>query len=406
VLFTIFPPTGDLDDAQIAVLDLQTNTKTVLVKGGHHAQYVDTGHLVYAAGSTLRAVRFDLARLTTIGTPVPIADQVLTSTMGAANVAIARNGTLAYMIGSRELSLRRLVWVDRDGTSEVVSAIEPDEYTNIRLSPDARTAMVALRNDVWLYELASGRRTRLTRDSSIGGGAPMAWDPTGARVAYTSFRGGGENAWIHPIDNSSEPRQLTKLDGAVDVDAWSPDGRVLAVHHHRVDGNLSMLMARADTDNSMPEVFVEDEPGAEGSSFSPDGRYVAYMSRETGGCEVYVRAYPRSGGRFPVSVGGGREVIWSRSGELLYRSQSGDRMFAVPVTTTPSLHIGSPTELFSGRFTINTGSGPRPVYDMTRDGKRFLMMQDAADASQAAPAPRLIVVQNWFEELKRLVPTN
>lgn len=191
VLFTIFPPTADLDDAQIAVLDLQTNTKTVLVKGGHHAQYVDTGHLVYAAGSTLRAVRFDLARLTTVGTPVPIADQVLTSTMGAANVAIARNGTLAYMTGSRELSLRRLVWVDRDGTSEVVSAIEPDEYTNIRLSPDARTAVVALRNDVWLYELASGRRTRLTRDSSIGGGAPMAWDPAGARVAYTSFRGGG-----------------------------------------------------------------------------------------------------------------------------------------------------------------------------------------------------------------------
>jgi serine/threonine-protein kinase len=405
VLFTILPQTGDLDDAQIAVLDLQTNTKTLLVKGGHHAQYVETGHLVYGAAGTLRAVRFDLARLTTIGTPIPVADQLLTGTTGATNVAIAKNGTLAYISGSPEITLRRLVWVNRDGTSEPVNAVEPDEYTNVRLSPDGRNAIVSLRNDLWVYELESGRRTRVTRDSSIGAGAPMAWDPAGKTVAYTSNRGGGENAWIQPVDNSSEPRQLTKLDGAVDVDSWSPDGRVLAVHQHRLDGNLSMLMVRTDTDNSPPEVFVDDEPWAEGSSFSPDGRYVAYMSRETGGYEVYVRAYPRSGGRSPVSVGGGREVTWLPNGELVYRSETGDRMFAVPVTTTPSLRIGAPKEVFSGPFAINAGSGPRPLYGVTHDGRRFLMLEDAA-GSDVVSAPRFIVVQHWIEELKRLALTN
>jgi serine/threonine-protein kinase len=404
VLFTILPPTGDLNSALIAVLDLQTNTKTVLVQGGHHAHYIGTGHLVYASGGTLRAIRFDPVSLTTLGTPVPIDDRVLTSVSGAANMAFAANGTLAYIRGSRELRLRRLVWVNRDGTSEPVGALEPDEYSNVRLSPDGRRAVVSLRNDLWVYELASGRRTRLTRDASVD--APMAWNPDGLTIAYTAARGGSENVWIQPIDNSSEPRQLTNLDGGVDVDSWSPDGRVLAVHHHRLDGNVSMLMIRADADHSPSEVFVEDEPWAEGSWFSPDGRYVAYMSRETGGYEVYVRAYPRAGGRLPVSVGGAREAIWSSNGELFYRSETGDRMLTVTMTTTPSLHIGAPKELFSGRFAMNAGTGPRPIYDVTRDGRRFLMLQDAPDASQVAPSPRLIVVQNWFAELTRLLPTD
>jgi hypothetical protein len=284
VLFTILPYTDDLQTAQIAVFDLQTNTKTVLIQGGHHAQYVDTGHLVYVAGNTLHAIRFDPGRLMTIGSPVPILDEVLTTIVGAANVTIAGNGTLAYISGSRTRNLRRLVWVDRDGTSEPLTAIDPDEYMNVRLSPDGRNAVVSLRSDLWVYELASGRRARLTRDASVD--APMAWNPTDATVAYTAARGGGQNVWLHPIDNSSEPRELTKVDGSVDVDSWSPDGRVLAVHHHRVDGGIRMLMLRLDADSSPPEVFVEDEPWAEGSWFSPDGRYVAYMSRETGGYEV------------------------------------------------------------------------------------------------------------------------
>lgn len=404
VLFTILPYTDDLQTAQIAVFDLQTNTKTVLIQGGHHAQYVDTGHLVYVAGNTLHAIRFDPGRLMTIGSPVPILDEVLTTIVGAANVTIAGNGTLAYISGSRTRNLRRLVWVDRDGTSEPLTAIDPDEYMNVRLSPDGRNAVVSLRSDLWVYELASGRRARLTRDASVD--APMAWNPTDATVAYTAARRGGQNVWLHPIDNSSEPRELTKVDGSVDVDSWSPDGRVLAVHHHRVDGGIRMLMLRLDADSSPPEVFVEDEPWAEGSWFSPDGRYVAYMSRETGGYEVYIRAYPRAGGRVPVSVRGAREVIWSNSGELFYRSEMGDRMFAVPVTTTPSLRIGDPKELFSGRFAVNSGTGPRPVYDVTRDGRRFLMLQDANDGSQSVPALRFIVVQNWTEDLKRLVPAN
>jgi serine/threonine-protein kinase len=404
VLFTILQTTDTLENAQIAVLDLQTKTHTVLIRSGHHAQYVPTGHLVYGAGSTLRAVAFDLERRAVVGTPVPVLDGLMTSPSGAVDAAISLNGTLTYVKGTTGSNLRRPVFVDRDGTSEPVSAIEADAYANVRLSPDGRNAMVSMRNDLWLYELDSGRRTRFTRDGSAGD--PMAWDPSGVRLAYSSNRGGTAsiNAWVQPADGSGEPRQLTKLDGQIDVDWWSPDGRVLALHQHRPDGGQSMLMLRMDTDSPAPELFVEDEPWAEGATFSPDGRYVAYMSSETGRREVYIRTYPRSGGKTPVSTGGGREVLWARTGELFYRTEDGDRMMAVTVTTQPTLRVGNPRELFAGHYSVNTAYGPRPLYDVTKDGRRFLMLQDVSSGPDEPAPPRIIVVQHWADELKRLVP--
>jgi len=406
VLYTILPTTGGLDNAQIALLDLRTSSQTVLVRGGHHAHFVGTEHLVYGTGNTLSAVSFDLARRTATGAPVPVLEQVLATPYGAVGAAVAENGTLAYVSGTSGLAKRRIVWVNRDGSSEPIPAIDADDYRNVRLSPDGRTAMVALNGDLWIYELTSGRRTRLTRDGSAG--SPMAWHPNGSRIAFTSRRGGNAalNAWVQAADGSDSPRQVTNLEGTVDVDEWSPDGRVLAVHHHRPDGGQSMLMLRMDTADATAEPFVEDEPWAEGATFSPDGRYVAYTADEDGQREVYIRAYPRAGGRIPVSVGGGQQVMWAPTGEIFYRNDAGDRLMVVSVTTKPTLRVGVPREVLNTPFSVNPGLAPRPLYDVTADGRRFLTMQDAADGSEKPSVPRLIVVQHWLEELKRLVPVN
>jgi serine/threonine-protein kinase len=406
VLFTIMPAArGGLDNAQIAVLDFRTNTQTVLVRGGSHAHYVPTGHLVYAAGGALRAVPFDLGRLAVVGTPVPVVEEVFTTGTGGVDAVVAANGTLVY-VAANTATARSLVWIGRDGAVGSIATIPADAYASPRLSPDGRSVLVSVRNDVWIYDIASGRRTRVTRDGLAS--ARIAWDPTGSLVAYTSTRGGGgsPNVWVQPSDGSSEARQLTKLDGAVDVDWWSPDGRVLAVHHHGPDG-IRMLMLSTDKEGSEPQPFVEDEPGAEGASFSPDGRYLAYMSTESGQREIYIRAYPRSGGRTTVSVGGGREPVWARNGELYYRNLTGDRMMAVTVTTKPTLRVGGPSEVFAGRFVLNPpGGGPQPFYDVTRDGPRFLMLKEGDGSGKDVPRARFIIVQNRVEELKRLVPTN
>jgi serine/threonine-protein kinase len=403
VLFTILPRGPTINDAQIAVLDLATGRYKLILRGGSHAHYSPTGHLVYAVGGALHAVRFDLAQLAVVGSSVPILEDVVTTATGAMDAMISRTGTLVYARGTFTSPQRRLVWVDRNGGAEPVVTIEPADYLNLRLSPNARDVAITFQNDVWIHDIRTGRRTRLTRDGSVT--TPAVWDPTGSRVAYTSTRGGGQNVWLERTDGSGEARQLTKLDGIVDVDSWSPDGRVLAVHHHRPDGGMSMLMLRMDTDAPRAEPFVEEEPWAEGTTFSPDGRFVAYMSSETGRREVYIRAYPRNGGSVPVSVGGGREAIWSPTGELFYRNETGDRMMAVSVSTQPMLRLGDPKEVFAGRFSINAGGSPRPVYDLAPDGRRFLMLQDTRSASEPQ-APRIVVVQHFDQELKRTVPTN
>jgi eukaryotic-like serine/threonine-protein kinase len=164
-------------------------------------------------------------------------------------------------------------------------------------------------------------------------------------------------------------------------------------------------MLRMDEDGAEPEIFVGDEFNAEGATFSPDGRYVAYSAEEAGQREVYIRAYPRSGGRTTVSVGGGREVTWGRNGELFYRTLTGQGM-AIKIATQPGLSVGDPVELSGGRYFSRYGGAPRASYDVTSDGRRFLALLEVGDRSDDATQPRLVVVQNWLSELRRLVPAD
>jgi serine/threonine-protein kinase len=402
VLFTILPTTGGADAARVAVLDLITGKQTVILQGGSHAHYIPTGHLIYANAGTVFAVPFDLSRLSTIGTPVPVLHEVLTAATGFVDLSIASDGTLAYVFGRPTNSITNsIIWVDRAGNPESIRSIEPGEYRNVRLSPDGRRVLIFDNRDIWIVDLETGTRTRVTRDGSATG--PMVWEPSGSRVAYTSTRAGSQNIWIQAADGSNDARQFTKLDGVVDVDAWSPDGRVLAVHQHEPDGGQRILMFHIDTPDASPDVFVDDEPEAEGAAFSPDGRYLAYTSVDTGRREVYIRAYPRAGGRAPVSVGGGREVVWTQGG-LFYRNETNERMLNATVSTLPTLTVGRPRELFARRY-YGGGGAPRPLYDVTLDGRKLLMLQPVTDEQQHT-APRVVIVQNWFEELKRLAPAN
>ena len=273
----------------------------MLVPQGSHAHYVQTGHLVYRVGETLQAVPFDAARLEVTGAPAVVLDEIGYSAFRGAEMAISANGTFVYSPATltRE-GTKSIVWVDRDGTTEHVKTIEAADYRNLRLSPDGRSVLVFFENDLWIHDISSGRRTRVTRDGSVTG--PLVWSSKSSRVAYTSTRGGTSsfNVWVQPVDGSGEPFQVTKLEGIIDVDSWSPDERTLAVHQHVPDGSTRMLMIDIDREGLAPEPFVDNEPDAEGGTFSPDGRYVAYTSSDTGQREVYIRPYPRSGGRTTV----------------------------------------------------------------------------------------------------------
>jgi hypothetical protein len=257
--------------------------------------------------------------------------------------------------------------------------------------------------DIWIYDVASGRSSRLTRDGTSLMGV---WDPSGSRVAYSSAKGGNLEAWVQPSDGSGEPRQLTRLGGQVHVDTWSPDGRTLTIHHHVPEGSTRILMLPMDEAQAepTPQVFNVGESAAESADFSRDGRYVAYLSAETGRREIYIRPYQHPG-RVPVSVGGGREPVWANNGELFYRNLTGDRMFAVSVATEPKLKIGTTVPLFQGPYYTSAAGSPRPQYDVTADGQRLLMLAPTSGTDGPVSRPRIVVIQNWFEEVKRLVPT-
>ena len=393
------------DSADIVVQSLRSRARRVLLPKGSGARYVSSGHLLYAVEDVLYAVRFDVNALEARGGPVSVLSGVSRGVnTGTANYAVSDDGTLFYAVGTGTVTRSSLTWVDREGRTEPIPDIRPGFHRTPRLSPDDQRVLVETGRDLRIFDLATGRESRLTSDGQSGF---PAWRQDGT-VAYTSARSEPEatsNVWLQPPDAGARPTRLTTLTGQVDVDSWSPDGQTLAVHHHTVGGGLDLLMISIkDGKASAPVPFAADPHNETVAAFSPDGRYVAYVSNETGRNEVFIRPFPGPGAQTPVSTSGASEVVWARNGELFFRRISDHMMMALPVTTSPALTIGQPRPLFRLAGLQYGVSAPR--YAVTADGKRLLMnaIDLRVDQGGTAPRPAINIVQNWREELKRLVP--
>ena len=304
------------NDAQIVAQSLTSGERTVLLEGGSDARYVSTGHLVYALDDGLFAVAFDAGNRTVMGGPVSLVQGVVRATAAAsANYAVSDDGTLFYLTGS-QVSGRPLVWVDRASRGEVIETIPPGQYTTPRLSRDDDRVLVVADGDARIYDIASGRESRLTTDRATQVYAD--WTPSDAAVTYSSTRGsdGGMNVWIQPADGSGPARQLTTLDEQVHFDSWAPDGRTFSAHHH-IGGAVNQLMVPFDEADAEPDVWLEREFIDSNAVFAPDGRYVAYVSAPTGQTEIYIRPFPGPGGETPVSVGRGRTSVGTQRRAVL-----------------------------------------------------------------------------------------
>jgi serine/threonine-protein kinase len=248
------------------------------------------------------------------------------------------------------------------------------------------------RYDVWVYDLARGTVTRL---ASEGSNQFPIWTPDGKRLTYRATRGGTRNVYWRMADGSEAEERLTTGQGLDAPGSWSPDGDVLLYVTSAAGWDiLALTLPERRTLPFVQTPFLEGVP-----QFSPDGRWVAYTSDEFGRQEIYVRPYPGPGGKWQISTDGGQEPVWNPSGrELFYRS--GNTMMAVDVTTTPVFAAGRPRPLFTGNYVLAPTTFPN--YDVSRDGRRFLMIQPSTRAD-ATPA-QIVVVLNWFDELKRVVP--
>jgi eukaryotic-like serine/threonine-protein kinase len=364
-------------------------TKLIL-NNATSAVYVPPGYLLFSRQGTLMAQPFDVGRLQLSGEAVPIADSVQSVQItGRAAFTVSENGVLAYRGGGGVTPLT-LAWVSRNGTEQRIAA-PAHNYVLPRISPDGQRLAVGIEEadgQIWVYDLSRDAITRLTFEGAAN--VDPVWTPDGKRIV---FKGNKNRLFWEPADGSGAAEELTSSELSANnvPSSWSPDGRELALTEDRAVRKIWILPLRDRT----PHLFVEGPLYETAPRFSPDGKWIAYASNESGRFEIYVRPYPGPGGKWQISAEGGTEPVWNPKGrELFFRN--GQKMLAVQYSAQPTFSADKPKMLFEGPY-VQT---PRsiPDYDVSPDGQRFLMVK----APEQALAPAAInVVLNWTEELRQ-----
>ncbi len=432
VLFSVVPDSPDRrGESQVAVLDLGSpaSEARILIRGGSDARYVPTGHLVYVAGNTLRAVRFDPDRLEVRGPSVPVLASVNVIGDFLGDFDVSDDGTLVYLDqttgGEAE---RTLTWVDRQGKEEHIPT-QPRAYLYPRISPDGNRVALDVRRgqdrDIWVWDLRRNNLTRVTNDPGLD--RLPVWTQDGQFLFFSSTRQGAPAIFRQRADGTGEAERLVQ--GDVPQYPASTDGTellfqegnggvqgqdLMALRLNATGQAAGTALASRSNAQSSPRSnvrpVVKTDDGEANGAFSPDGRWLVYQSNESGTWDIYVRPMRdlERGTKFTVSLNGGTQPRWSHSGRELFYLSPQNEMMSVQVGSGDTWSAGKPVKLFdaAGYTTGGTTGNPYFNYDVARDG-RFLMIKPKGDPeSESARSTNIIVVQHWFKELKRLVPTN
>jgi eukaryotic-like serine/threonine-protein kinase len=375
------------DNNAIYLGSLNSSERKRVLSAHSDVIFVQPGYLLFRRDRTAMAQLFDPEQGVTVGDAVPIAEGVQFNTAsGASSLAASQNGVLAYRT-SVGTPPRKLVWVSRNGSEEELS-VPPRVFQQPRLSPDGRRIALEIddqSNQVWVYDFERQTLTRLTFEGSDNE-LPI-WTPDGRRVVFYSNQKGPLNLFWQMADGSGGLERLTTSDGSAHAAmSWSPDGRTLAFTNAgpNIRDIWTLNISDRKTQPFLTTPFVEG-----GAQFSPDGRWLAYVSNESGRGEVYVQPYPGPGGKWQISTDGGLEPMWNRNGrELFYRS--GDRMMAVAVSTQNGFAPGRPQLLFERHYASTILPQTGVFYDVSPDGQRFLMVKEPEQASTP-----ISIVLNW-----------
>lgn len=425
VLYTASTEVNIGIDATLVVQPLPSGERTVVQRGAYFGRYVSSGHIVYVKDGVLFAMPFDRRRLTATGAAARAFDGLKSdSSRGAAHLAVSQVGTLAYLPGENAFDPRPMSWMDRSGTITALRAA-PADWSNPEFSPDGqRIAMdirAALRrshfytgeghSDVWVYEWA---RDALTRVTSEGANEEHpVWTPDGGRIVYrSSTDSSGDSLSWRRADGTGDAQVLTRSTGALTPGSWHPAGKVFAYVATTPAGGDDVMILRVEPDETQgwkpgkPMALLNSAAREQHPAFSPDGKWLAYHSNESGRGEIYVQPFPGPGARVMVSSAGGYAPSWSRtSPELVFNAGGVDYthvlMVASYVVENDSFRADTPRPWAERGSSLRYILGQRN-YALHPDGVRVAIAQPSE--GDAIGQNHLTFVLNFFDELRRIAP--
>jgi serine/threonine protein kinase len=398
VLFTALRGSGTMEDAEICVVSISTRERRTLLKGAGDARYSSSGHLLYVRQADLLGVSFDPRRLQVSGTPFLAAASIHVRPQElVGSFDVAEDGTLAWIASSGSDLQRMLVWIDRKG-EESPLPIPVRPYSHPALMPDERSVIVEIEatpHNLWHLDLTSGALTRLTHE---GANHRPVVSRDGRSFVFSSDRTTPRSLFRQSTDGSGAPERLVNAASAQNVTSWSADGRWLAFTQATPTTRDDIWVLALDAGGT-PRPFRQTASSEQQATFSPDGRWIAYSSDESGRQEVMIQSFPGDGPRKQVSTTGGETPSFSRDGKTVFY-RLGDQLWAVPISTDPTLTIGPPSIAFE--LSGVRGFSGLPNYVVSRAGDRVLAAKILAEATRAR---EIQVMVNWRDELQHRVAT-
>ena len=404
ILFTSHTNTGNYENATIVAQSLATGQRSVLLKGGSYGRYVPAGYLLFVHSGSLIAAPMDAERLKLTGEPMPVLEAVASNAVsGGGGFDFARTGLLVFQSG-QSLHHESVYEISNSAAPQLVATFA-GAFT-LRLAPDGRRIALSVdqgsSRDVWIYDLERGTRTRLTFQ---GNSANPIWTPDGRVIVYAAQLAGSHEIQSVRADGTGDIARLYSSAGDLQLGSFSPDGKRLAftIQAAGTSSDLwTMPVEQLPGGNlkaGQPEPFLKTPFNEQDADFSPDGRWIAYASDETGRFEIYVRPFPGPGGRWQVSNGGGSFPVWSRKAHELFYLES-DHVIVTSYRVSGESFTAEKLRTWTEHF-LNPSAYRR--FDLTTDGKRLLQLRPLISPDEKPPT-ELTFLLNFFDELRRRVP--
>jgi serine/threonine-protein kinase len=403
VVFTASPSLTAMDNANIEAASLKTGQVKILQQGGYFGRYLPSGHLVYVHQGALFGVKFDVERLEVHSAPVPLVEDVAANPVtGGGQFDFSTTGTFMYAAGKNAAQAWQVVWLDGSGKMQPLVAAS-GAYIHAHVSPDGQKLAFIEKGDIYIHDLERDTATRLT--FSVDANSPV-WAPDGKHLVFQSISNGRRISWLRS-DGAGDPQVL--LETANPSTPWSLSrlGR-LAYHERNPETGLDLWTLPLDLTDpdrpkpGKPEPFLRTPHDESVPRFSPDGRWIAYRSNESGNNEIYVRPYPAAnGGKWQISTAGGLYPLWSDNGRELFYETPDYRIMVVDYKVEGASFVFGKPQLWSDKQLFHAGT---MNLDLAPDGKRFAVLAPVENAGPEKGSVHVVILENFFDELKRRVP--